>query len=448
MYFSPEYRVSVDLLQPGVFVRLEGQWFNHPFLFSKFKIKNQKQIDTLKSLGITEVICVPEKSDRLPLGRRAKAKLQAQAQGCAPAVPAGQAAAPATCQGAAAQADPYLQELWRQKNERIERLKERREVIERTEECYNQSVHKLPTLMQNLMTGSEESVEQAGVLVGQMVDSLLEDSDAVVHLVNIRGKEENIFYHSLNVAVLALVLGSQAGLGQLKMRSLGMGALFHDVGKNNIPKKVLKKETPLTKPEQALLRLHPKYGVDIVSRCGNFPPDAAQVIQQHHEALDGQGYPDGLKGDEISHLARITAIVDRYDKLCNQPVLQKSLTPYQALAYMYKERKNQLDHNLLVAFIRCLGVYPPGTIVQLNNQALGLVISVNSSNPLKPSLMIYDPDIPKQEALILDMEDDPDLAITGSIHPCQLPGEVFDYLSPRTRITYYVEDRVKPVTRA
>jgi putative nucleotidyltransferase with HDIG domain len=337
-----------------------------------------------------------------------------------------------------------VQELWRQKNERIERLKERREVIERTEERYNQNVHKLPNLMQNIMTGSEASVEQAGVFVGQMVDSLLDDTDAVVHLVNIRSKEENIFYHSLNVAVLALILGSQAGLGQVKMRSLGMGALFHDLGKANIPKKVLKKETPLTKPEQALVRLHPKYGMDMVSRCGNFPPDAVQVIHQHHEALDGTGYPDGLKGEAISQLARITAIVDYYDKLCNNPVPQKSLTPYQALSHMYKERKEQLDPKLLVLFIRCLGIYPPGTIVQLNNQALGLVISVNSSNPLKPSLLIYDQDIPKAEALILDMVDDPDLAIASSIHPCQLPSEVFDYLSPRSRITYYVEDRVKP----
>lgn len=440
VYFSPEYRVSVDLLQPGVFVRLEGQWFNHPFLFNKFKIKSHKQIETLKALGIEEVICVPEKSDRLPLGRKAKS---APLPAAAPAP----SEAPAITPQEAAQNDPYLQELWRQKNERIARLKERREVMERTEERYNQKVQKLPNLMQSLMTGSAESVEQAGVFVGQMVDSLLDDTDAVVHLVNIRGKEENIFYHSLNVTVLALILGSQASLGQVKMRSLGMGALFHDVGKANIPKKVLKKETPLTKPEQALVRLHPKYGVDIVSRSGNFPPDAIQAIQQHHEALDGSGYPEGLKGEEIAPLARITAIADRYDKLCNQPLSQKSLTPYQALSYLYKERKDQLDTKLLVLFIRCLGIYPPGTIVQLNNQALGLVISVNSGNPLKPSLLIYDPDIPKQEALILDMEDDPDLAIASSIHPCQLPGEVFDYLSPRTRITYYMEDRAKPPGR-
>ncbi|MFH1059361.1 MAG: HD-GYP domain-containing protein [Pseudomonadota bacterium] len=429
-YFSPEYSVSVDLLQTGVFIRLEDRWFNHPFLFGNFKIKQQKQIDILKSLGITQVICVPEKSDRLPLSSR-----PAPATGQAEAAPA--PAGPDPAQAALTEA------MWQAKRERMERLKERRAVIQRTEERFNKSLVQVPNLMKNLMSGSEASVGQAEVVIGEIVETLLDDRDAALHLVNIRSKEESIYYHSLNVAVLALILGRQARLDAPRMRSLGMGALFHDVGKHRIPKKVLKKASPLTKSELALIKLHPRYGTEIVGRCNDFPADAAQVIADHHEALDGQGYPQGLKGGQINELARITSIADVYDNLCNQPVAAKSLTPYQALAYMYSERKGQLDPELLMLFIRVLGVYPPGTIVGLNNQMVGLVIAVNPKNPLKPSLLLYDPDIPKHEALILDLTDDPDLAITESLHPSKLPREIYDYLSPRTRVTYFVEDNLR-----
>jgi len=429
-YFSPEYSVSVDLLQTGVFIRLDNRWFNHPFLFSNFKIKAQKQIDILKSLGITHVICVPEKSDRLPLSHRSG--------------PGGQGAAPAAPAPPSPEQAALAEEMWRDKRERMERLKERRAVIQRTEERFNKSLVQVPNLMKNLMSGSEASVEQAEVMIGDIVDILLADKDAAVHLVNIRSKEENIYYHSLNVAVLALILGRQARLDAPRMRSLGMGALFHDVGKHRIPKKVLKKATPWTKSELALIKLHPRYGLEIVGRCNNFPADAAQVIADHHETMDGQGYPEGLKGERINELARIASIVDAYDNLCNQPSAAKSLTPYQALAYMYSERKSQLDPELLMLFIRVLGIYPPGTIVTLNNQMVGLVIAVNPKNPLKPSLLLYDPDIPKHEALILDLTDDPDLAIVESLHPSKLPREIYDYLSPRTRVTYYLEDNLHP----
>lgn len=137
----------------------------------------------------------------------------------------------------------------------------------------------------------------------------------------------------------------------------------------------------------------------------------------------------------------MAAITNLYDNLCNHSDPQKSLNSYQALSHLYKEAKDYLDNKLLVQFIRCLGIYPPGTVVQLNNQALGLVILFNTTNPLKPSLLIYDQDIPKEGALILDLEDDPELAIRNSIHPGQLPKDAFTYLNPRVRVTYYLEDR-------
>jgi hypothetical protein len=105
---------------------------------------------------------------------------------------------------------------------------------------------------------------------------------------------------------------------------------------------------------------------------------------------------------------------------------------------MYSRQKNTFDEKLLSAFIKCLGIYPPGTVVQLNNGSIGMVIAINPQDQLHPSVLLYDPEIPPKDALILDMQDDPDLKIAQSIRPAALPQQIFDYLSPRTRITYYV----------
>lgn len=425
---AAESFITVDQLQPGVFIRLETTWFNHPFLFNKFKVKNSDQIRTLKKLGIKEVIYVPEKSDCMPkpLDEIVAPKKQAEPV---------QADSPAK--------DPFMRLLWQIKKDRIERLKEKHESLRRCTGNYNQTIRRVPSLMADIMTGGKDAVAHAQVVVSKMVDVFVQDTDAIVHLINIKEKGEGIYYHSLNVSILALMLGKKAKLNPDEMNSLGMGSLFHDIGKSRIEKKVLRKPPPLTKAESELIQLHPKYGVEIATQSGGFPPEATQIIFQHHEQYNGQGYPQRLRGEQITRLARITAIVDEYDNLCNPLDLEKSMTPYQALSYMYTKRQDRLDMELFSIFIRSLGIYPPGTVVKLSNGMHGIVISINPQNPLKPSLMLYDPDIPKDEALIFDMEDDMDVSIETSVRPEKLAPEIRWYLSPSARITYFA-DAAKP----
>lgn len=165
-----------------------------------------------------------------------------------------------------------------------------------------------------------------------------------------------------------------------------------------------------------------------------------KALYQHHERNDGQGFPEKLAGKEISLLAKIVSIANIYDNHCNKRNPKDSLTPHEALAFMFGVQKDQFDQDLLALFIQCLGVYPPGTIVKLSNGFIGMVISVNPRNPLHPSLIIYNPDIPKKEALIYDLMNEPNLKIESSMKPSQLAHEAYDYLSPRTRVTYYVAE--------
>lgn len=417
-----EYLIKIEQLQPGVFIRLETSWFNHPFLFSKFKIRNDVQIQTLKKLGIKEVICIPEKSDFLPVPPE---DLHTEPE-------------PEKPQEIGQQEDPYIQLLWEVKKERLEKLNKKREDLRRCTKDYQDTMKKVSAVMINLVTGSPEAVSNASVMMTQMVETFLKDADVIVHLINAKEKEEGVYYHSLNVCILSLMLGKKLNLTANEMHNIGMGGLFHDIGKNRIDRKVLRKQTSLTNAEKDILHLHPRYGVEILSRSNVFPKTATQVVYEHHEQIDGHGYPRGIKDKEISKLTRIVSIANVYDNLCNNPDPEKSLTPYQALSYMYTKYQTKLDMDLFPIFIRCLGIYPPGTIVKLNNDVIGIILSINPQNPLKPSLMLYDENIPLNEAVIFDMEDDPDVAIAQSLRPESLPAEIYNYLKPSLRINYYM----------
>ena len=416
-----EYPVTIELLRPGVFIKITGiGWMDHPFIMNSFKIANEGQIKVLRQLGLKSVVFVPGKSDVFPLPERK-----------GNAMPAPQTKIE----------DPETERLFQMKKQRIEHQRVHRRKIKACEKKFSASVQTVKNVMRNIEGGRLESVKDADMLLQNLIEDLLVEKDTAVQLMNTDAGGESVFYHSLNVSVLALMLGREQGLEKDDLRILGLGALFHDSGKHRVPKNVLFKTTPLTKFEMDILRLHPLYGVETMKPLvekGLFPSDALWIIQDHHERIDGSGYPAGRTGKTLSDATKIVSIVNRYDNLCNNVNAEKSLTPHEALAYMFAKEQDKYDKNLLQRFISYLGVYPPGTIVRLNNEVLGLVVSVNPNNSLRPSLLIYDPEIPKTEALIFDLAEDTTLSITATMRPSQLPREVYDYLSPRARVTYFL----------
>lgn len=417
-----EQRVPVSHLQVGVFIRLELPWYKHPFLLGSFKIKSPDQIKVLMELGLKTVICIPGKSDQLP------AAPSDRQPGTDP--DAGRAQRE--------QAPPSQQTLWNIKNERIARLKAQRERLSRCEREFEQTLTRVKSILTNVGIASKEVVGEADSVVKDMVGSLLSDTSVVIQLMSTKPGSEDIFYHSLNAVVLGLVLGRECGLSSDALQVLGLGLMFHDIGKQRIPKKVLRKQAPLTPPELKLIQLHPKYGEEMIaSRIPDFPPEAMTIIGSHHETPDGKGYPAGLAGDRIPLLVRLASIANVFDNHCNKLDPAASLTPSQALSFMFRKQAAELDRSLMAVFVRCLGVYPPGTVVHLSNGSIGMVVGANPKNTLRPNVLLYDPDIPRHEALIVDMEDEPDLSIVESIHPSKLEPQIFAYLNPRARVSYF-----------
>jgi HD-GYP domain-containing protein (c-di-GMP phosphodiesterase class II) len=213
---------------------------------------------------------------------------------------------------------------------------------------------------------------------------------------------------------------------------------MHDVGKLALPERVRLPREDFNSSEAALYRDHVAQGLILARRMG-LSADAQLVIAQHHEHADGSGFPSALLLPRMSMGARIVALVNRYDNLCNAATPALSITPHEALSKLFSQCRSKYDETLLSGFIKMMGIYPPGSVVQLSDERYAMVMTVNAMHPLKPRVMVFDPQVCAEDALYLDLGGYPLLGIRRSLKPSQLPARAADYLKPRQRITYYFD---------
>jgi putative nucleotidyltransferase with HDIG domain len=408
--------ITVDKLWIGLYVELDLKWFEHPFAFSSFRIKSEDQIATIRSLGVKRVRYDPSRSDAAP-------QAADKPQEASPEVLAGRA---------------DLARSLAAKRALIERIRQQRETAARVAHAFVDTTNTVRNIEKSFSAKPEETVHEAERLVDKIADSILSAPELAIHFMGDTQGSEELYFHSLNVAMLSLMMARSIELPTEAVKSLGMGALFHDVGRREIPSTILLKKEPLTEAERHLYEMHCQYGVDLGRRM-KFNPAMLSIIGEHHECHDGSGYPKRLKGEAINLLARIVAIANHYDGLCNPANLADALTPHEALSQMFARQRSKFDPKLLQIFIRCLGVYPPGTIVQLANGAIAMVATINTAQPMKPTVIVYDAEIPKEEAILVDMAVETDTNIVKAIRPGQVPREVYVYLSPRQQVSYYFD---------
>ncbi|HGF4936597.1 TPA: HD-GYP domain-containing protein [Vibrio parahaemolyticus] len=410
-------KLTVDRLQPGLHIRLPLKWNDHPFLLNSFKIKDQEQIEMIRHLGVKFVYFNPEQSDAEPL-------------------PVNQIQTDCTTSNESL--DLETQKLWQEKQKRIEKLSAYRRRVIQCEKEFERSLARMRSVMTKIRNRPTAAVDEAQLLIEDIVEKLMCDDNVTLHLMNGKNEFEDIYFHSLNVAVIAMMIGRAKGYSAKQLKELSFAALFHDMGKIKIPTAILRKQVPLTEPETNYLKLHTKYGLDLANQIEDFPEPAKTVIAQHHELRDGSGYPEGLKGDEIDELAQIVIVANAFDNLCHTPIASEQKIPYTALSHLYKNCKHLYKEENLNILIKFMGVFPPGTVVQLSNNMVGLVISVNASNLLFPNVLVYDPSVPRTQAPIIELASK-DLRIVNAIHPSKLPDKIKEYLNPRSRISYFFD---------
>ncbi len=409
--------ISVDQLCVGLYVMLDVHWLEHSFARNSFRIKNGEQIKAIKALGIKTIRIETTLCECRPL----------------PLADAAPEAKPDI-----AEPTPEERAFINAKKLRIEKLVAERESISRCEKEYQKSATAIKNINRNLFSRPEEAYKSADQLTQQMMESMLAEKEIAIHLMNDKIAGEEAYYHSLNVAILSMMLAKELQFAPDDIKVLGMGCLFHDIGKVEIPDRIVNARHELSKSEQNLLQQHCAYGYKIGEKIG-LPKGALDIILQHHECADGSGYPTHVTTDKISLLSRIVCVVNAYDNHLNHPNPADSLSPYDALVLMFAHQRKLFDTSVLNMFIRCMGVYPPGTVVKLNDGSYGMVIAVNSGKPLRPTILIYDPSVPKNEAIIIDLSTESELEVKSSIKPDALPQEIYAYLSPRKRVAYYFD---------
>lgn len=243
--------------------------------------------------------------------------------------------------------------------------------------------------MDDVRFGRSFSTESAREVVSDLVESVSASASAALWLTNLKRKDEYTSLHCLNVCVLSIVFAYHLGLPREQVERIGLGALLHDLGKTLTPDAILNKPGPLTPEEFAVMRRHPVDGWRLVKEAGGgVPAESLEIIRHHHERIDGLGYPDGLVGSRIPLHVTVAAIADVYDALTSDRVYHSAVSPSVALKTLHEIAPRAFGKELMGEFIRCIGIYPTGCLVRLDDDSLAVVVSNDPRRRLKPVVML------------------------------------------------------------
>jgi putative nucleotidyltransferase with HDIG domain len=403
-------QIEVDALRVGMFVHLDVGWMSHPFPLSSFRIASAEQIDVIRSLGLKKLRWSPEHS-RIGDG------------------PAEAACVPATVPVETLEAA--------EQRRRREALAAQRAALAACERQFAEATRECRQLTDLVVSHPVAARDRAHALSRSLVDKMIDSGELCIRLLT-EPAGDRASAHAVNVTLISLLTGRTMGLGDIDMLDMSVGALLHDMGKRELPQRVRHREEHSSPAEARFYEEHVANGVAHALKMG-LSAGASLVIAQHHEHADGSGFPLGIAGDRMSPASSIVALADRYDNLCNPPLPAKALTPHEALSLLFAQGRNRYDTAILNAFIRIMGVYPPGSVVQLTDDRYATVVAVNSTRPLKPRVIVCDPRPPQEEGLVVDLERHPALGIRRSLKPSQLPRETQAALSPPPRVAYFFE---------
>lgn len=244
------------------------------------------------------------------------------------------------------------------------------------------------SLLDEARLSSVIDADRAKETVNDCVHSVIRNPDALLWLSKIRSQDEYTSEHCLNVCILAIAFGRQLGYAEEELKTLGMCGLLHDVGKMKIPQEILNKAGKLTPEEFNLIKNHTTLGRNMLLSSGSGVAQAVDVAWNHHERLNGEGYPRGLKEVSINRFTRIIAIVDAFDAMTADRCYKKAMTSTQALKIIYTNRETHFDKELAEQFLRTIGLYPPGSVVELKNGYIGLVIETNHTYRHLPRIVL------------------------------------------------------------
>lgn len=362
-----QIKLPADSLRIGMLVvELDRPWTEVPVLFQRMEIENERQLAILRHYCLWVIVEVT------------RAYFDAH-------------------RGLFAQFEtPHYNKL-------PERIPLERE-LPRAKRNYRQASDYISRLLNQVETGSALSLEDARPVVQGCVTSIMANANAMFWLNRIKHEDEYTAEHCLRVGIMAIAFGSFLGMAKDNMETLGLCGLLHDIGKVKVPAEVLNKPGSLDPDELRVMQRHSEYGHAMLSAHHLLEPIVSATALSHHERMDGKGYPNGLYAKSISRFARIIAIVDAYDAITSDRCYRRGLSPADALRILYNDRAKHFDAELTEAFIRMIGIYPPGSLVELDSGEIAVVVATNPAHKLRPKVeLLLDRDKQPCESRCLDL---------------------------------------------
>lgn len=355
-------KVTTDLLRPGMYVHDLGVgWLDHAFLHNRFAIRDGAQIEQLREHGIHEVYIDTDRGDDVPSAPTMD-EIDAEVRRHLAAVsPEGAAGAPTA---------PLKVEM------------------AQARKLHSEAVRLVQGLMADVRLGKQIELEKIEPLVERMAGSILRNRDALLILSRVKHKDDYTFQHSVGVCALMMSFVRSIGFEGRIIEEIGIGALLHDIGKMIVPQEILLKPGKLTEEEFARMKEHVALGLGLLGQYPEITPAALVVAGQHHERMDGSGYPSGLKGDDITPFGQMAAIVDVYDAITSNRVYHVAMEPAQAIQKMCEWSPRGLNGDLMDQFVRTIGIYPIGTLVRLKSNRLAVVLSKGKKDPTRPAVSV------------------------------------------------------------
>jgi HD-GYP domain-containing protein (c-di-GMP phosphodiesterase class II) len=355
-------KVASSQLRVGMYIHdLDCGWMDHPFLRNRFAITSEDEIRKIRASGIRSVTIDCARGLDM-----ADAPTVAEAAAVTEAEVAAIAARPA----------PPLRTTLAEEFDRAR-------VIRR------QAAGLVKTVMQDARLGKAVELDQVSPVVESITASILRNSSALLGLSVIKNKDDYTFLHSVSVCTLLVAFCRSRGLDAETTYQAGIGGLLHDTGKALVPDHILNKPGRLTDEEFEIVRRHPKDGYDILRRSAGIGAIPLDITLHHHERRDGTGYPDGQGEQETSELAQMAAIVDVYDAITADRCYHKGMPAAEALRKMYEWSKFHFSPALTQEFMRCVGIYPVGTLVLLESGRLGVVVEPHETSLLTPKVNVF-----------------------------------------------------------
>ena len=364
---SKRKRVEVADLALGMYVaELDRPWIESPFLFQGFKIESEDELKQLREVCV--YVMVDEELSTGDSKDRTIALAMKMKDGNKPS-------------------RPTTIINWDQIAGDTRKV-DVQAALKKSYEVRKQTREYVTKVFEDVRLGTSVNTQEAKQVVASLVDVVTEHTDTLMWMTQLKQAHEYTMQHSVNVCILSLAFSHHLGYAKEQMQVIGLGALLHDIGKCKTPLGVLDKPSKLTPEEFEIMRQHPMDGWNMVKDNRDIPHASLEIIKYHHERLSGRGYPEGLGGKELSTHVLMAAICDVYDAITSDRVYHHGIPAHEGLSAMYQLAPSEFGKELMQEFIRCIGIYPVGSLVELSTGALGIVMVNDPKNRLRPVVML------------------------------------------------------------